>query len=66
MVKEHYRWVINLNPLTPIFEGLRLGFLGVGDVNLAQLATSFGIMLVVVLIGLMLFTHVERTFMDTV
>jgi lipopolysaccharide transport system permease protein len=66
LVKEQYRWVTNLNPLTPIFEGFRRGFLGVGDVNMAQVATSFGIMLVVITVGLMLFTHVERTFMDTV
>jgi lipopolysaccharide transport system permease protein len=62
----HYRWVMLLNPLTPIFEGLRLGFLGVGDVNALQLAASFGLMLVVATVGLMLFTHSERTFMDTV
>jgi lipopolysaccharide transport system permease protein len=65
-VPTHYRWVTQLNPLTPIMEGFRLGFLGVGDVNVAQLSTSFGIMLVVLAVGLMLFTHVEHTFMDTV
>src|ERR1017187_2045439 len=43
LVPEHYRWVSQLNPLTPIFEGLRRGFLGVGDFDVAQLATSFGI-----------------------
>jgi lipopolysaccharide transport system permease protein len=66
VVKEQYRWVTNLNPLTPIFEGFRRGFLGVGDVDVTQLGISFGLMLVVLTIGLMLFTHVERTFMDTV
>jgi len=58
--------VIRLNPLSPVFEGFRLAFLGVGDVNAAQLAVSFGMMVVVITVGLMLFTHVERTFMDTV
>ncbi len=65
-VPEHYRWLIKLNPLSPIMEGFRLGLLGVGDVTVMQLAASFGVMLVVLAIGLMLFTHVERTFMDTV
>lgn len=65
-VPEKYFWVTKLNPLTPIFEGLRLAFLGAGDVSVAQLATSFGIMVVVLLVGLMLFTHVEKSFMDTV
>ena len=57
---------MHLNPLTVLMEGFRLGFLGVGDVDVAQLAASFGIMLVVLVVGLMLFTRVERTFMDTV
>ena len=61
-----YRWVTMLNPLTPIIEGFRLGFLGVGSIGAAQLAISFAVMLVVLTVGLMLFTHVERTFMDTV
>jgi lipopolysaccharide transport system permease protein len=47
-------------------EGFRLGFLGVGSVDMAQVAASFGMMLVVLVVGLMLFSHVERIFMDTV
>ena len=66
-VPEKYLWVTRLNPLTPVFEGLRLGLLGVGDLNLAQLSTSFGLMIAVLIVNfLMLFTHVEKTFMDTV
>lgn len=65
-VPERYRWVLQLNPLTPAFEGFRLAFIGVGTVTPGQLATSFGIMLALLSIGLILFTHVERTFMDTV
>jgi len=61
-----YRWVMEFNPLTPVVEGFRRGFLGAGSVDAVQLGTSFGVMLVVLAVGLMLFTHVERTFMDTV
>ena len=61
-----YRWVSEINPLTPIVEGFRLAFLGAGSVDALQLGISFGIMLVVLAVGLMLFTHVEKTFMDTV
>jgi hypothetical protein len=35
-------------------------------VDATQLGVSFAVMLVVLGIGLMLFTHVERIFMDTV
>jgi len=65
-VPTRYQWLINLNPLTPVFEGFRLGFLGVGTVTFGQLGLSFGIMLTVLAAGLILFTRVERTFMDTV
>jgi lipopolysaccharide transport system permease protein len=63
---EKYRWVLRDNPLTPIVEGFRLGFLGAGNVTVMQLGVSFGIMLAVLAVGMMLFTHVEKTFMDTV
>jgi len=63
---EKYRWVLQDNPLTPIVEGFRLAFLGAGTVDALQLGISFGVMLLVLAVGLMLFTHVEKTFMDTV
>jgi lipopolysaccharide transport system permease protein len=66
VVPEKYRWILNCNPLIPIIEGFRNGFLGAGEVTLMQVGTSFGIMVVVLAIGMMLFTHVEKTFMDTV
>jgi lipopolysaccharide transport system permease protein len=65
-VPEKYRWLVSLNPLSPVFEVFRSGFLGNGAVNLAQLAVSFLGMLAVLLVGLMLFSRVEKTFMDTV
>ena len=65
-VPARYRWLAQLNPLTPIMEGFRLGFLGVGTVDTQQLVASFAGMLVLLALGLMLFTHVERIFMDTV
>jgi lipopolysaccharide transport system permease protein len=65
-VPERYRWLLRLNPLTPLLEGFRLGFLGVGTVDLGSLAASFVVMLAILSVGLMLFTHVERIFTDTV
>jgi lipopolysaccharide transport system permease protein len=65
-VPPNYRWIAQLNPLTPVIEGFRKGFLGVGSVTGSELAASFGLMVVVLALGLMLFTRVERTFMDTV
>ena len=66
VVPPQYRWLMQLNPLAVLMEGFRLAFLGVGSVNMAQLVVSFGMMLVVLVVGLMLFSHVERIFMDTI
>lgn len=66
MVPYSFRWVARLNPLSPIIEACRLGFLGVGTVTSTDLAMSAGLMVIVLLAGLMLFTHIERSFADTV
>jgi lipopolysaccharide transport system permease protein len=66
VVPPQNRWLMQLNPLAVLMEGFRLAFLGVGNVDMAHFAVSFGIMLVVLVVGLMLFTHVERIFLDTV
>jgi lipopolysaccharide transport system permease protein len=65
-VPAQYRWIVSLNPLSPVFEAYRSGFLGGGIVTVMQLIASFGIMIALLVIGLMLFSRVEKTFMDTV
>lgn len=63
---EKWRWLIALNPLTPIMEGFRFALLGSGSVTAEGLLYSFGIMLVILLAGVFIFNRVEDTFMDTV
>jgi lipopolysaccharide transport system permease protein len=65
-VPERYRWIILANPMTPIVESFRYAFLGAGTVDVMHLLYSFGFMIVVLLIGILIFNRVERTFMDTV
>jgi lipopolysaccharide transport system permease protein len=64
---QRFRWIILLNPMTPIVEIFRYAYLGgAGTVNLPDLAYSFGFMVVVVVTGTLIFNRVEATFMDTV
>lgn len=65
-IPEKWRWVADLNPVTPIIETFRAGFLGRGDASWARLAYSAGFMLVVMFIGVVIFNRVEKTFIDTV
>ncbi len=58
--------VLLINPVTAPVEVLRYALLGQGTVMPAYLALSAGITVAVVLLGIMLFNKVEKTFMDTV
>ena len=65
-IPQRFQWIILANPMTPIVETFRYAFLGAGTVNLPSLVYSFGFMLVVIFIGIVIFNRVEATFMDTV
>jgi len=59
--------VMCLNPVTPVIEAFKYGALGAGQfVGWGWLAYSFGFMLVVLFIGILIFNKVQKSFMDTV
>ncbi|GEO07603.1 transport permease protein [Segetibacter aerophilus] len=58
--------VVRYNPLTPIIEAFRFSLFNKGDFNGFQLLYSSIFIIVVLFIGLIIFSKVERTFMDTV
>ena len=60
------QWIMALNPLTSIIEAFKYGTMGVGTFNWAQLAYSFGFMVVLLAVGIVIFNKVQRTFMDTI
>lgn len=55
-----------LNPVSPIVESFRYAFLGSGSIPFNFLLISMVNTLIVLLIGVVLFSKVEKTFMDTV
>jgi lipopolysaccharide transport system permease protein len=60
------RWMVILNPMAPIIEAFRYAFLGQGLFSWGYLGISAGIIAGILFVGIVLFNHVERTFMDTV
>ena len=60
------RTLILINPVSAPVEFFRYAFLGQGMVMPGYLALSWGITIFVVLIGVLIFNRVEKTFMDTV
>jgi lipopolysaccharide transport system permease protein len=65
-IPDRLRWIADINPVTPVVETFRAGFLGAGDASWPRLAYSAGFMLVVLFIGILIFNRVEKTFIDTV
>lgn len=54
------------NPLTGIFECFKYAWIGVGDFSAAMLGISTIIIVILLMIGIVVFNKVEKTFMDTV
>lgn len=54
------------NPVTPIVNLFRYGYLGIGSMEWQYYAISWGVTLTLLFVGTVLFSRVEKTFMDTV
>lgn len=63
---DKYRWALELNPLTPIFEAVKYGCLGCGTLSWGGLLYSTLFMTVMLFLSIIVFNRVEQTFMDTV
>lgn len=65
-IPEQYRWVMVANPMTAIIETFRYAFLGTGTISWGMLGYSAVVTFLILGLGIVLFNHVEKTFMDTV
>ncbi len=58
--------IMQLNPITGIVEFFKYGMLGTGCHEWWMLGYSFGFMVVLLFVGIIVFNKVQRSFMDTV
>ena len=59
--------IMCLNPVTPVIETFKYGALSAGQfIGWGWLAYSFGFMLVLLALGILIFNKVQKSFMDTV
>jgi lipopolysaccharide transport system permease protein len=63
---KSYRWLIDINPLTSVVEAFRFALFGKGSLDPTGLLYSAGVTVTSLLIGVLMFNKVEKTFMDTV
>jgi len=63
---EKIRLAMMINPITSIVEAFKYSTLGVGTFSWNMIGYSFGFMIVLLAIGIVIFNKVQRSFMDTV
>jgi len=63
---EKLRTLMLINPVTPLIETVKYGLLGVGEFSWGWLAYSFGMMCLLLLLGIGAFNRTQKSFMDTV
>ncbi|MDT3698288.1 MAG: ABC transporter permease [Thermincola sp.] len=61
-----WQWFYLLNPMATVIETFRFAFLGAGTIDLVRLLASAGITIAILVSGIILFSRVEKNFMDTV
>ena len=66
LIPEKYMLLYMFNPVTPIVTTFRFAVFGFGYFNLWYYLLSWGMTIVIFFVGLLLFSRIERTFMDTV
>jgi len=65
-IPEKYRWVAAINPVAPLLEELRHVFLGTNPADLSLYLLSAVVSVVLLLIGIVAFNRVDKTFADTI
>lgn len=66
IIPDRLRDIYMLNPMTPVINAFRTAFLGIGSFDLKSYLISWIVTAVILLIGIILFSRVEKTFVDTV
>ena len=66
LVPERWERLYLLNPVTPIITTFRYAVFGFGYFNYHYYFISWAVSIAVFLLGLILFSRIERTFMDTI
>jgi lipopolysaccharide transport system permease protein len=65
-ISEKYQWVLAANPVCSIVQWYRSAFLGLGSVDPVHMGISVGVTVFLLVTGVLIFSRVEKTFIDTV
>ena len=66
IIPAKYMGLYMLNPMTPVVNAFRTAFLGLGSFEIGYYLLSWIVTALILFVGVVLFSRVEKTFMDTV
>jgi lipopolysaccharide transport system permease protein len=66
LIPQHWRWVYGLNPMAGVIEGFRWSWLGTPPPSVSLILTSASGVVVLLVLGVIFFHRMERTFADTI
>jgi lipopolysaccharide transport system permease protein len=66
MVPQRWAWLMALNPMAAIINTFRHAFHGVGNFDIGQLLVSMAVTATILAMGVLLFSRIEKSFMDTI
>ena len=66
IIPERWLGLYMCNPVTPVVLTMRYAFLGIGNFDFKWYLIGWGTTLILLFFGVILFSRVEKTFMDTV
>ena len=66
IIPQQYMGLYMLNPMTPVINTFRTALLGIGGFQLRYYLSGWALTIIILFAGIVLFNHVEKTFMDTV
>jgi lipopolysaccharide transport system permease protein len=66
IASKSYGWIVALNPLSAVLEGFRFALFNTGSFHLSSLIYSGLVTIIFLFFGVIIFSKVEKTFMDTV
>ena len=66
LVPEKWRLLYSLNPMVGVIEGFRWAMLGKEGVDFGVMAVSTTMVVALLIVGVVYFKHMERTFADVI
>ena len=66
IVPKEYIWLAVLNPMAPVVEAFRSIVISTSELNLYHYSLSLIITILICFLGLILFSRIEKSFIDTI